>query len=112
MIKENMIVKNLNIKKIPTISNIHAMPEYGLRAADFYPIQFLNEKAEEINNFCLKINESNIEEKEDLIQLMDEFKQYLCSSLFPDGQGNLTRLFFNNPNNLVKFLQDKQDKND
>jgi len=107
-----MLNKNLNIKKIPTINNIHAMPEYGLRAADFYPVQFLNETAEEINNFCLEIEESNIEKKEDLIELMDKFKQYLCSVLCPDGQGNLTRLFFNDPNSLVKFLQDKQEKND
>jgi hypothetical protein len=97
----------MKIFKINQIKEVKAMPEYNLLAVDFYPFQ------EDVSFQHLKEKvERNLDSKNDIKQLIDEYEGLKNSVLIPDGQGNLYRWFFKNQESMLKFLEDKQFNHD
>lgn len=92
-----------NIFRIDKIETVKAMPEYNLLAVDFYPFM----KDVSFQDLKQKI-ERNLDSRQDIKTLIDEYQGLKNSVLIPDGQGNLYRWYFKDQDSMLKFLEDKQ----
>lgn len=93
----------MKIFKLPVIETVKAMPEYNLVAVDFYPFQ----EQRCLEDLEIKVNR-NLDTKNDINQLISEYKGLANSVLIPDGRGNLYRWFFKDQDSMLTFLNDKQ----
>ncbi len=103
---------NFGITSIPTFGTINPAEtkKYPLIKCNFFPLGFLDQENEKIDDLINEIKEESLSCENELIDLLNEVKLLLCSIMCPDGRGGLNRLYFDNPKSLIRFLKDGQEK--
>ena len=78
--------------------------EWGLFKVDFKPFEYQDDFAENINKIANLIGD------EDLLETLQQAKDYACSTVILNDEGHCQRVYFENPKQLENFLVNYNDK--
>ena len=94
-------------KNIPIKSSFSGVDykEWKLHSSCFMPFKYLEDYAEDINKICKFISDNKIEDKKEMIERLEEAKNFACSTIIFDNRNNLIRVFFNTPKDLENFIR-------
>ncbi len=99
-------------KNIPIKTSFSGLDykEWKLHSVTFRPFEncSLNDIydfARDINKIYNFISDSKIENKEEMIERLQEAKNFANSTFIFDNRGNLVRVFFNTPEDLENFIK-------
>lgn len=94
-------------KNIPIKSAFSGLDykEWKLHSCCFMPFEYLEDYALDINKIYKFISDNNIQDKEEMIERLQEAKFFACSTIIFDNRGNLVRVFFDTPKDLENFIR-------
>ncbi len=94
-------------KNIPIKSAFSGLDykEWKLHSCCFMPFKYLEDYALDINKIYKFISDNNIQDKEEMIERLQEAKNFACSTIIFDNRGNLVRVFFDTPKDLESFIR-------
>ena len=94
-------------KNIPIKSAFSGLDykEWKLHSCCFMPFKYLEDYALDINKIYNFISDSKIENKKEMIERLQEAKNFANSTFIFDNRGNLVRVFFDTPEDLENFIR-------
>ena len=100
-------------KNIPIKSEFSGLDykEWKLHSSCFMPFKYLDDYAEDLNKIWKFISENNIENKQEMIERLQEAKNFACSTIIFNSRGDLIRVFFDTPQDLENFIRNYKEEN-